>query len=295
VGVINNEKLIPPCSYQGGKQRLAKQIVDIILRENIIDENTKFFDLCCGSGAVSLELINRGFNPNNIIMIDNGCYGAFWQAIANDEFELDIFKREINKLPNKEYIQQYLQNLSNQKVDKELMIYHYLLLQSGAFGSKQIWIEDDKWKNNTFRSYWLPTETSNRKSPVNPMMPMPDTLYERVEVIVNQLSGCIVALQENVFDTLYRLDEEWERDNKNLIVYIDPPYMNTTGYKEDFDIYELERRIWNNVPIYISEGFQMEGASNTYLLSKGRTKGNISGNVNKKPVEEWLNKYIYNI
>lgn len=295
MGVINNEKLIPPCSYQGGKQRLAKQIVDIILQENIIDENTKFFDLCCGSGAVSLELINRGFNPNNIIMIDNGCYGAFWQAIANDEFKLDIFKREINKLPNKEYIQQYLQNLSNQKVDKELMIYHYLLLQSGAFGSKQIWIEDDKWKNNTFRSYWLPTETSNRKSPVNPMMPMPDTLYERVEVIVNQLSGCIVALQENVFDTLYRLDEEWERDNKNLIVYIDPPYMNTTGYKEDFDIYELERRIWNNVPIYISEGFQMEGASNTYLLSKGRTKGNISGNVNKKPVEEWLNKYTYNI
>ena len=227
-------------------------------------------------------------------MIDNGCFGSFWQAIANGEFELSVFKNEINKLPNKEYIQQYLQNLSNQKVDKELMIYHYLLLQSGAFGSKQIWIEDDKWKNNTFRSYWLPTETSNRRSPVNPMMPMPDTLYDRVETIVNQLSGCIVASQEDVFNTLYRLDEEWESGNKNLIIYIDPPYMNTTGYKEGFDVYELERRIWNNVPIYISEGFQMDGASDTYLLSKGRTKGNISGNVNKKPVEEWLNKFTYN-
>ena len=69
------EKLEIPCSYQGGKQRLAKQIVDIFYAENEINDDTKFYDLCCGSGAVSLELINRGFNPNNIIMIDNGCFG----------------------------------------------------------------------------------------------------------------------------------------------------------------------------------------------------------------------------
>ena len=37
----------------------------------------------------------------------------------------------------------------------------------------------------------------------------------------------------------------------------------------------------------------MEGAKRTYLLSKGRTKGNISGDVKKKPVEEWLNKFEY--
>ena len=173
------------------------------------------------------------------------------------------------------------------------MVYHYLLLQAGSFGSKQIWIEDNKWKNNTFRNYWIPTETSNRKSPVNPMMPMPETLYKRVENIVNQISSCIVASKEDVFKTVSRLDEEWESGNKNVIVYIDPPYSNTTGYKESFNIYELERQIWNNVPIYISEGYEMEGAKHTYLLSKGRTKGNISGNVKKKPVEEWLNKFEY--
>lgn len=125
------------------------------------------------------------------------------------------------------------------------------------------------------------------------MMPMPETLYRRVEKIVNQISGCIIASKENVFQAVYRLDEEWESGNKNVIVYIDPPYSNTTGYKESFDIYELERQIWNNVPIYISEGCEMKGAKHTYLLSKGRTKGNISGEVKKKPVEEWLNKFIY--
>lgn len=286
-------KLEIPCSYQGGKQRLAKQIVDIVYAENKIDDTTKFYDLCCGSGAVTLELLNRGFDPNNIVMIDNGCFGSFWQAIANDEFELDTFKNELDKLPSIEKIQNYLQELSNQIVDEDMMIYHYLMLQAGSFGSKQIWIENNKWKNNSFRNYWLPTATSSRRSPVNPMMPMPDTLYKRVENIVSQLSGLIVASKENVFDTLYRLDEEWESGNKNIIVYIDPPYMNTTGYKDSFDIYELERRIWNNCPIYISEGFKMDGAKDTYLLSKGRTKGNISGEAKKKPVEEWLNVFKY--
>ena len=124
------------------------------------------------------------------------------------------------------------------------------------------------------------------------MMPMPETLYHRVENIVNQISGCIVASKENVFDALYRLNTEWENGNKNVIIYIDPPYMNTTGYKDSFDIYEIRRKICNYYPIYISEGLKMEHTYKTYLLSKGRTKGNISGDVKKKPVEEWLNMFI---
>ena len=280
-----------PCSYQGGKQRLAKQIVDIFYKENNINDDTKFFDLCCGSGAISLELINRGFNPNNITMIDNGCFGQFWQDIANGEFDLDIFKREIENLPNLENIQSYLKKLSDLPVDEDKMVYHYLLLQAGAFGSKQIWIENNRWKNNTFRSYWLPTETSNRRSPVNPMMPMPNTLYNRVESIVKQLSGSIIASRESVFDAVYRIDEERNKGNKNIIIYIDPPYANTTGYKETFDIYSLEGQIWSTSPIYISEGYKMQGASESYLLSVGRTKGNISGEAKKKPTEEWLNRF----
>ena len=280
-----------PCSYQGGKQRLAKQIVDIFYKENDINDDTKFFDLCCGSGAISLELINRGFNPNNITMIDNGCFGQFWQDIANGEFDLDIFKREIENLPNLENIQSYLKKLSDLPVDEDKMVYHYLLLQAGAFGSKQIWIENNRWKNNTFRSYWLPTEKSNRRSPVNPMMPMPNTLYNRVEAIVEQLSGSIIASRESVFDAVYRIDEERNKGNKNIIIYIDPPYANTTGYKETFDIYSLEGQIWSTSPIYISEGYKMQGASESYLLSVGRTKGNISGEAKKKPTEEWLNRF----
>ena len=278
----SNIKLVPPCSYQGGKQRLAKKIVDIIFEQNEINEDTKFYDLCCGSGAITLELINRGIHPSNITMVDSGVYGTFWNSVANDEFDMNIFKQEIDKLPSVDKIQSYLQRLSSLSVNKDLLEYHYLLLQSGSFGSKQIWVENDKWKNNSFRSYWTPTETSNRRSPVNPMMPMPNTLFDRVKNIVDYMAGSINAINLDISKI------EWHFD-KNSIVYIDPPYKNTTGYGFNFDYEEF---IINNqayVNIYVSEGYKMDNVEDAILLSKGRAKGSISGDIKKKPTEEWLN------
>lgn len=279
-----NKKLVPPCSYQGGKQRLAKQIVDIIFEQNEINEYTKFYDLCCGSGAITLELINRGIHPSNITMVDEGVYGAFWNSVANNEFDLEIFKSEIDKLPELKDIQKYLQELSNQDVDNDKLVYHYLLLQSGSFGSRQIWIENNRWKNNSFRSYWLPTETSSRRSPVNPMMPMPKTLYDRVKDIVEYLGGSINAINSDISKIEWHFDE-------NSIVYIDPPYKNTAGYGNDFDYEEFIINNWAYVNIYVSEGYKMDSVEDAILLSKGRTKGNIRGDVKKKPTEEWLNIY----
>lgn len=277
-------KLVPPCSYQGGKQRLAKQIVDIIFEQNEINEETKFYDLCCGSGAITLELINRGVHPSNITRVDKGVFGSFWNSIANDEFDLEVFKSEIDKLPDVKDIQRYLQELSNQDVDNDKLVYHYLLLQSGSFGSKQIWTENNRWKNNSFRSYWIPTETSSRRSPVNPMMPMPNTLYNRVKDIVEYLSGNINAINSDVSKIEWHFDE-------NSIVYIDPPYKNTTGYGNNFDYEEFIINNWAYVNIYVSEGYKMDSVEDSILLSNGRAKGNISGDVKKKPVEEWLNVY----
>ena len=279
-----NKKLVPPCSYQGGKQRLAKQIVDIIFEQNEINEYTKFYDLCCGSGAITLELINRGIHPSNITMVDEGVYGAFWNSVANNEFDLEIFKSEIDKLPELKDIQKYLQELSNQDVDNDKLVYHYLLLQSGSFGSNQIWIENNRWKNNSFRSYWLPTETSSRRSPVNPMMPMPKTLYDRVKDIVEYLGGSINAINSDISKIEWHFDE-------NSIVYIDPPYKNTAGYGNDFDYEEFIINNWAYVNIYVSEGYKMDSVEDAILLSKGRTKGNIRGDIKKKPTEEWLNIY----
>lgn len=281
-----SQKLVPPCSYQGGKQRLAKQIVDIIFEQNEINEDTKFYDLCCGSGAITLELINRGVNPQNITMVDASMWGKLWEAIANNKFRLDIFKNEIDKLPEISNINKYLKEINNNKIIKELDIYHFLLQQAGSFGSKYIDSNGDNWLNSTFRNYWTPTKTSNRRSPVNPMMPMPNTLFQRIELIIKNISGDIKAIHSKIENV------DWCFDN-NSIVYIDPPYKNTSGYNHDFD---YEDFIINNkcVNIYISEGYKMSCSDDSILLSKGRTKGNINGDVKKKPVEEWLNVYKSN-
>ena len=289
------EKLEIPCSYQGGKQRLAKQIVDIFYEENDIDDHTQFYDICCGSGAISIELLNRGVNSKNIHMMDKSPWGLVWKMIGEDTFRLDVFKEFVDSIPKDiTKIKQYAVDIINKPVDTDMIPYHFLFLQSCAFGSTATWIEGDKWcKAGGLRDYWLPTETSNRRSPVNPMMPMPDNLYKRVELLCEKAKG-LNGYCMDVFDFLYVLDEEWDiKNNGKLIIYIDPPYQNTQQYGYSFNIYELEARIWNNVPIYISEGVEMERAKKTYLLSSGRTKGNINGKTKKKPVEEWLNKFEY--
>lgn len=274
---LNTVKLLPPCSYQGGKQRLAVQICDIICSRESSD--FIFYDLCCGSGAVSLEMLNRGYS---VIMVDKGPFGSVWESIGNKEFNIDIFKREIEKLPDVSEIQGYLKELSNRPIDKDLFIYHYLLLQAGAFGSKQIWVKDEKWCNNTFRSYWLPTETSNRKSPVNPMMPMPETLYSRVCEILPYYEK-IKGYNIDIFDSIDII----KKDNRRKVIYIDPPYKNTTGYFETFDIYGVLKELKGEI-VYISEGCLLDNCD-SIVLSEGRSKGNVNGVVKKQGVCEVLN------
>lgn len=269
-----------PCSYQGGKQRLAKQIADIIL-----GESTKFnrvYDLCCGSGAVTLGLIDSGVSAEKITMVDIGCFGEFWKAIADTTFDLGVFRTEIENMPSIEGMQGYLKELSKRPVDKDRLVYQYLLMQSGSFGSKQIWEDKGVWKNCSFRSYWMPTETSNRRSPVTPLHPMPETIYERVERIIEELGGKVRAAHCDLFDM------EFE---KNSIIYIDPPYKNTTGYASSFDIDKAVKYLQSfGCTVYVSEGYEMPNCQKSWLLSEGRKKGNISGNVKKEPVREWLSR-----
>lgn len=208
--------------------------------------------------------------------------------VSRNAFVLEDFEREVSKLPSADKLQEYLKQLSSEPVDNKNKVYHYLLLQSGSFGSKQIWEENGVWKNCSFRSLWKPTETSNRRSHVNPMMPMPETLLSRVKDIVDVCGGKIFAACDFAERAQFWIDDL--KDN-NAVVYIDPPYKNTTKYGFEFDSYEFILQCWKNIPIYVSEGCKMDCSKNSWLLSSGRKKGNVSGYSKKAPVEEWLNLF----
>src|SRR3546814_8464395 len=97
--IIMIGQLRVPCAYQGGKQRVAAQIVDLLLGANP-GPNTRFYDLCCGSTAVSIELVQRGIEPSRIFMLDISSWGVFWTAICSGTFDMDVFDQFRSALPS---------------------------------------------------------------------------------------------------------------------------------------------------------------------------------------------------
>ena len=213
-------------------------------------------------------------------MFDGGPIGAFWQMVSEGTFNVDEFEEAIEKIPkDKNLIKSYLDNLSTITFDYVgEVIYEYLILQAGAFGGKQIWDKDGKFTNTSFRNYWLPRPGTSRQSPVNPMMPMPETLLENVREIVDQMAG--IRATHTLVDNI---NLQFIADNhKSICIYIDPPYMGTTKYGLDFDLTKFIDRAKNFGDVYVSEYRPL--SINHVILNK-TNKGGISGNTNKKMVE----------
>jgi hypothetical protein len=210
-------------------------------------------------------------------MVDLGPWGLFWEKIGTGNFDKNIFKNILNKIPkDPSRIQNFVKNLSQQKV-AEYQPYIFLILQAASFGSKPIWNDGKRWKNCSFRSYWKPTTTSKRRSPVNPMMPMPGTLYKRTTAIVDAMVGI----------TGYCQDIHNINILPNSVVYIDPPYQDRTSYGYNCDAQAIASSCGE--VCYVSEGLPLN--KQAIKLSHGRAKGGVSGSRIRNPNEEWLNIY----
>jgi site-specific DNA-adenine methylase len=271
-----------PCSYQGGKQRIAAQVVDHLL-EAARGPNSRFYDLCCGSGAVSIELVNRGVDPSRIWMLDISPWGSFWSAIGSGTFNLDVFEHFLSELPSdKRDFKTHMSALAALPVGED-GVELYTLLQACSFGGKQIWRNGEHWANACFRDYWEPTATSVRRSPANPMQPGPTELRRRIGAVVNGMRG-VTCLN---MDITTILNAPLPSD---AVVYIDPPYNSTTRYAFSFDLASLINRFReiNQAPLFISEGVPLN--DNSLMLIFGGAKGGISG-ARKGKHQEWLSRF----
>lgn len=270
-----------PCSYQGGKQRVASQIVDLLL-EAAPSPSSYFYDLCCGSGAVSIELVNRGVDPSRIQMLDISSWGSFWTAIGSGTFNMEVFDQLLSDLPSSKHdFKDHMSALSALPVgDHEAEIYP--ILQACSFGGKQIWRNEERWMNACFRNYWEPTATSVRRSPANPMQPSPNELRRRIDAIINGMEG-VTCFKKDIMTLL-----EVPLPN-DAVVYVDPPYKSTTGYGFGFDITSFisSFRDINQAPLFVSEGVPL--SDNALMLTFGGAKGGISGN-RKGKHQEWLSR-----
>lgn len=280
---MTGSKLRVPCTYQGGKQRLAGAIVDVFFAENKIGADTRFYDLCCGSGAISIELVNRGISPQNISMLDISSWGAFWAAVGHGTFDMEFFDSILSGLPDdKREYKKHLEGLvSSSSLVHEAELYP--ILQANSFGGKQITTKNGEWDNACFRDYWEPTANSVRRSPANPMQPSPTELKRRVTAIVRDMVGANGIRGDIMSFFSFNVAPD-------SIVYVDPPYMNTTGYSYMFNIKDFiqEYKAAFQAPLYISENVAL-GHNATKLQLHG-ANGGITGS-RKSKHEEWLSRF----
>ena len=246
--------MLPPVTYQGGKQRLAAEII----KKMAVPPDYTFYDFCCGSGAISLALVESGHDPKRIVMVDQGPWGLFWQAIGNGAFDPIRFKEWCTFLPfDPKDIKRRIEVLHKQTPPSADIPYIFLLLQAAAIGGKAVSLENGRWKRGAgYRDYWLPTATSSRRSHVNPMMPMPDTICERVSEIAVRMRGvrgfCVDAATVDVTDA-------------NSVVYIDPQYEGTTGYPYSIRAVDVAKKV--RCVAWVSEGKKL--SDDAVCLSTG--------------------------
>lgn len=243
--------------------------------------------MCCGSGAITIELLNRGIPPEKIVMCDKSSWGVFWKSIGDGFFDLNKFYTYSKAVPrDKSLIQNHMKELSQTNADID-EAYKYILLQASSFGGKQIWNTGGKWQNTSFRNYWQPTETSKRRSPVNPMQPMIDIVEKRVKDIINNCKG-LTCYHKDIYEMLSIIQND---KSDYQIIYIDPPYTNTTGYGFNFDIHDFLSNLFDVTlgAIFVSEKESISDDEAIRLDFNG-AKGGISGKKAGKN-EEWLNVF----
>jgi len=268
---------LPPVTYQGGKGRLAAEIVERMG----LPVAGRFYDFCCGSGAVSVAAVERGQSPERITMVDLGPWGLFWKAIGEGSFNVARFEDSFALVPSdKSKIKAHVEAIYRRPVNTDTLLFDFLLLQASAIGGAAIWLENGAWRRSSgFKDLWLPTATSHARSHVNPLMPMTETIVERVRVLAVRMRGVSGLCGDLGCAVLPMV--------RGDLAYIDPPYEGTTRYGHELNVVKLASSMV--VPCWVSEGRAI--SPKAWQLSSGRAKGGMTGDRKKAPNEEWLSAF----
>jgi hypothetical protein len=273
------ERLEPPVGYTGGKRRFAAPIADRLLAH----KPERIFDLGCGSGAVTMELLNRGFPLENLVMVDAGPWGWFWKAVADgtlDIMRVRSFFDVILKMDPRHVANFVESDVATLPPTAET----FLVLQAAAFGSTPVWWDGNRWRrgegNRGFqaRGFWEPGPKSKETKPRGTIF-TPEKILRRTEEAARRMRG-IKAVHGKAEDLALMPPG---------VVYIDPPYANFSGYGEIMDLNRVLQGA--KIPVYISEGVRLVGSVEAWLLDGGRKGAALNGKSRKdtSAAEEWLN------
>ena len=252
------------CSYQGSKSKYSEKIVQLINPKN----DSHVVDMCCGSGAITLELLER---VDHVTMIDKGSWGLFWKEIENG-FDLDRLRKVMDRLPSERSLEKdYLLSIAETEAD----IYKWVILQAASFGGKEVSIVNGKFTHHGFRPFKI---YNNNGRQYHTIYPNPQELFSRI-VSISKIRSRVKAI---VDDVMNYLPEEGD------IGYIDPPYTGTTGYTNGFDLHRLVEK-WGRNTLFASEGNPLVGAFAVHKLDD-RKKTSLSVK-NKNNRSEYVSEF----
>jgi 16S rRNA G966 N2-methylase RsmD len=270
----------PCCAYQGGKERYASAICEAIG----LPTDKPFFDLCCGSGAVSIEAVRRGQKLSTVTMVDAGPWGMLWEAIGNGSFFTWQLEEELEKVPEQDdAFNAYMYKLAAEPLDARAP-YVFLILQSASFVDYPIWVE---WCCQPI-NYW--GHTSNCKGTsrwvqhnFHRQCINKTRLVKLVSALVKGMRG-VRGIRADINSIIPIIKEG--------IVYIDPPYRGTSSYGHHVNG-TIGRKV--QVPCWVSEGEPL--TDHAICLSNKRANARMNGSkgfekvAKEKNTAEWLSYY----
>lgn len=266
-------KIRPPVTFQGGKQRLAPAIIDIIRPS----PDEPFADLCCGSGAVTIEAVSRGQPTATVTMVDNGPWGQVWEEVGAGRFSLDALARVATAVPAKVSQQAgFLAELFKQSATIDTTA-TFLILQAGSWGGAAVVRRpDDTWYGHP-RGMWVSKIDPRKRT--GTMMPATSEIQRRMHVLCDLLLG--VQVHRGCFTNTANLSGT---------VYIDPPYTGVRSYDNrktrTFDFAGVAARM-PNAKVWVSEARALSTTAHLLSDAAGRKMGGVSGK-RKTANEEWL-------
>jgi site-specific DNA-adenine methylase len=197
------------------------------------------------------------------------CFGTY-NAILDDMGKWETTEHAIEaqrKAP------EVLKNLAASRVpsDPAKFAAVFILLQAGAYHSKPIGVQNNKWINSSFRTLFEPKPHTKRQSITNVLCPLPKFQVEIIREALVLFHGVNVVHGD-------ALAVNPQRSSSCTVLYMDPPYEGTHGYNSKFNSAFVDGMLTNFSGCWrvVSESVRLNGARSC------REVGNRSHDPRKK-------------
>lgn len=270
--------------YQGSKGKICKQIVEII-KQNFGTDKT-IYDVFGGGGAITYECILNGlvvvYNDFNtyITEVHKNLKTYPKEKLIDLMISRDEFQR-IRQLPEKTWLDEFKLLLNSFGNKKRTYMYNKV------YSDFKYNLSLDIYKQHGFENYKQSDLFLNASKEYDEKYRLKDESrfgYNQIEII-GRLNRVYSVIDKNVNFTIKNEDYRYFSDVENSILYLDPPYENSTveGYEGtgDFDsqafydwAYEMSKK---NVVIISSYTVSDDRFDVVYEFEKARSTLNVNG------------------